>query len=105
MNLIDRLFQKLGYVRIMKEIPIKKENFNLELVQMKYEINHSVFVNASNPTLQIAIEHEMQLNKFIRLLAPFVERRQYQKYPLRVNQSDGQVYELRIYVAKPPRSS
>lgn len=102
MNFIDKLFRKLGYARIQKHIPIKEEKYRLELVKMEYEIDPRIYTGAPNPSMSVAIEHEVKVSKFLQSLAPFVERRQYQQYRLRVNQQDSLRYELRIYVAKPP---
>lgn len=105
MNIIDKLFRKLGYARIQKHIPTKEEKFRLELMKMEYEIDPRIYIGAPNPSMYIAIEHEVKVSKFLQTLAPFVERRMYQQYPLRANQQDEQRYELRIYVAKPPVNS
>lgn len=102
MNLIDKLFRKLGYVRIMKQIPIVETKFKLELVKMDYEVRHYDNPGTIREAMQREYEEKAFTQKFLLSLAPFIEKRLYMNYPLKTNEQDRERFEFRIYVAKPP---
>lgn len=102
MKLIDKIFKNLGYFRMIKEIPIKVEEFKIETVMMNYNIDQRKYGATTLSDLLHEIEqHYTKEKEFLQSIRPFIMKRQHSIYPLKTNQQDNQIYELCIFIAKP----
>jgi hypothetical protein len=104
MKLIDKILKRFGYVKIPPFTPlIKKEEYELQVVKLEYDISPLDFINSNNIPLSSAQYEEQKTYDFLRSLVPFIEKRWYQGHDL--YRPDVRRYELRILVAKPKTSS
>lgn len=106
MKLLDKLFQKLGYIKAEKynELRLQYElmqKYDIQLLRMEYDITPNDFKNIIFPNTHFDLLHEAKLKEFFKSIAPFIQRRAYRNYPIRTNQIDGARFELRLYVGKP----
>lgn len=99
MKLFDKIFYKLGYVKAEKYNELRlqynlMQKYDIQLLRMNYEI--SDFMLTRMTPEQIAGVEEHKLKEFIKIVAPFIEKRIHS--PVKFT---GRHIELRLYVGKP----